>query len=124
MDKAIPPTPPAKKVPKKPKVSKAKSKPAKAAAAKATGKPRKSKDVDAGPPVATALAVAEPTKRRAHRSPVLRTEAIEQAILERLRDGESLAAICRTDGMPSERLVRMWALEDAPFADQYRRARM
>jgi len=94
-------TPPSKK-----RKARAKAKPAAAAAAKVAGKPPKK---------------PKPPARR-ERYPG-RTEALEQAILERLRDGESLTSICETKGMPHERLVRMWAAESTPFADQYRRAR-
>jgi hypothetical protein len=51
-------------------------------------------------------------------TPVLATD-----ICRRLADGENLRAICRDDGMPSERTVRTWALEDETFAPQYARAR-
>ena len=44
-------------------------------------------------------------------------------ILERLTNGESLRAICRTDGFPSEGTVRLWEREDQDFATQYARAR-
>jgi hypothetical protein len=71
----------------------------------------------------TALATVEPAKRRAHRSPTLRTEEIEEAILDRLRDGETLREICKSAGMPRESAVRAWASEDTPFAEKYRRAR-
>lgn len=46
------------------------------------------------------------------------------AICERLACGESLRAICRDDGFPSEATVRGWARDDvAAFAAQYARAR-
>lgn len=46
------------------------------------------------------------------------------AICNRLADGESLRAICRTKGMPDERTVRRWAAdEEHAFAPQYARAR-
>lgn len=45
-------------------------------------------------------------------------------ILERLADGESLAAICRDENMPGEKTVRAWALEDREgFSTRYARAR-
>ena len=44
-------------------------------------------------------------------------------ILERLADGDSLAAICRDQGMPDERSVRRWARNHGDFADQYAAAR-
>lgn len=49
---------------------------------------------------------------------------IAQTILERLSDGETLRAICRTDGMPPESTVRKWALQDREgFGAQYTHAR-
>ena len=43
-------------------------------------------------------------------------------ILDRLAAGESLRAICRTEGFPTEGTVRLWAREE-PFATQYAQAR-
>lgn len=52
------------------------------------------------------------------------TEAIGAAICERLAAGESLRAICRSEGMPPESTVRLWAVSDVQgFAAQYTRAR-
>jgi len=45
-------------------------------------------------------------------------------ILLRLTEGETLREICRTAGMPSDRTVRRWALDDvAGFGARYARAR-
>lgn len=50
--------------------------------------------------------------------------ALADEILLRLADGQTLREICRRDGMPDERAVRMWALDDRDgFAARYRRAR-
>jgi hypothetical protein len=60
------------------------------------------------------------------------TEAIADEICERLSNGESLIAICSSSPhLPSEFVVRQWALEDqadkagtgAGFASKYARAR-
>jgi hypothetical protein len=52
------------------------------------------------------------------------TQGIAAAILKRLADGESLRAICRTDGMPDRSTVYGWVLDDYEgFASQYARAR-
>jgi hypothetical protein len=49
---------------------------------------------------------------------------IADVICDRLANGESLRAICRDEGMPSEATVRAWALDDVcGFAAQYARAR-
>lgn len=46
------------------------------------------------------------------------------AICARLADGESLNVICKDDGMPDERTVRTWALDDVEgFSPKYARAR-
>lgn len=48
------------------------------------------------------------------------TPAVADAICERLAAGESLRAICRDDGMPSDATVRQWALQDRDgFAARY-----
>lgn len=52
------------------------------------------------------------------------TQAVADAICERLAAGESLRAICRDEGMPAERTVRGWVIDDIEgFAPQYARAR-
>jgi len=48
---------------------------------------------------------------------------VREPILSRLASGESLRAICRSDGMPTETLVRQWVMDDEAFASQYARAR-
>ena len=48
---------------------------------------------------------------------------LAEDILERLADGDSVASICRGEGMPDERSVRRWARNDADFGDQYAIAR-
>lgn len=56
--------------------------------------------------------------------PSLYTQELADTICERLAAGETLRAICRDDGMPSEPTVRRWALEDHHgFSAQYARAR-
>jgi terminase small subunit-like protein len=54
---------------------------------------------------------------------VLRTEELEETILEQLREGKPLKSICKAPGMPRESTVRTWASEDGPFAERYQRAR-
>lgn len=51
------------------------------------------------------------------------TPELAETICERLEQGESLASICRSEGMPSVRTVLRWADERQDFADDYRRAR-
>ena len=52
------------------------------------------------------------------------TSEIYEAILARMSEGESLRAICRDPGMPSEGTVRGWAVRDVDGFDQrYRAAR-
>jgi len=52
------------------------------------------------------------------------TPALAAAICARLAAGESLRAICRGKGMPSEATIRVWARDDVEgFYAQYARAR-
>lgn len=53
------------------------------------------------------------------------TEAIADAILERIASGESLTAICATEGMPHISTVFRWLAdpERSAFRDSYARAR-
>jgi hypothetical protein len=54
----------------------------------------------------------------------LYTPALADAICRRIAEGESLRAICRDPGMPSEGTVRSWAREDRDgFGSRYRLAR-
>ena len=49
---------------------------------------------------------------------------LADAICDRLASGESLRAICRPEGMPSERSVRRWANDDpSGFGARYAAAR-
>lgn len=45
------------------------------------------------------------------------------AILDKISVGKSLREICAVKGMPSESLVRKWAVQDEAFGAQYARAR-
>lgn len=58
--------------------------------------------------------------------PSKHTPEIEQAIVERLADGESLRSICRTEGFPNDRTVRDWIDQDRPpgIAARIQRARV
>jgi hypothetical protein len=52
------------------------------------------------------------------------THQIADTICSRMSEGESLRAICRDSGMPSEGTVRGWAVRDVDgFAERYRAAR-
>ena len=52
------------------------------------------------------------------------SEAVADEICRRLADGESLNAICKTEGMPAESTVRSWALDNyCGFSAKYTRAR-
>jgi len=62
---------------------------------------------------------AKPTKPS-----VTYSQAIGDEICRRLADGEGLAVICKTPGMPDESSVRAWALDvDHPFSAKYSKAR-
>ncbi len=52
------------------------------------------------------------------------TQKKADAVCQRLAGGESLRAICATDGMPPESTVRQWVIDDTKgFSAQYARAR-
>jgi hypothetical protein len=52
------------------------------------------------------------------------TSELADAICDRMIEGESLRAICRDPGMPSEGTVRGWAVRDHDgFGERYRAAR-
>jgi hypothetical protein len=51
------------------------------------------------------------------------TQALADAVCERLANGKSLRAICRDEAMPSLTTVMMWARTDEKFTQQYTRAR-
>ena len=53
------------------------------------------------------------------------TREIADTVCSRMSEGESLRAICRDPGMPSEGTVRGWAVRDVDgFAERYRAARL
>ncbi len=56
---------------------------------------------------------------------VLYDPKIADVILERMGKGETLRAICRDEGMPSDSLIRKWAIFDTPpgFSARYAHAR-
>lgn len=56
--------------------------------------------------------------------PTAYTPELAAEICERLAAGESLRAICQGDGMPDERTVRRWAMDNVEgFSPRYARAR-
>src|SRR3977135_2681108 len=53
------------------------------------------------------------------------TRALADIICDRMTEGESLRAICRDFGMPSEGAVRGWSVRDVDgFGERYRAARL
>ncbi|MCB4862342.1 hypothetical protein K7W03_22380 [Sphingobium sp. PNB] len=50
-------------------------------------------------------------------------DAVSEAILERLANGESLSTICVTEGMPNRSTVQRWQIDDAEFDAAVTRAR-
>jgi hypothetical protein len=71
--------------------------------------------------------MAAPRKRKSENpvaTPVRYTAELALTICERMAHGESLRAICKSEGMPPESTVRTWAIDDREgFAAQYARAR-
>jgi hypothetical protein len=55
--------------------------------------------------------------------PSKRTQAIEDEILIRLANAQSLASICRLEHMPDAATVIRWTIEDSSFCIAYNRAR-
>ena len=56
--------------------------------------------------------------------PSIFSRELADRLCERLADSETLRAICRDEGMPDERTVRRWALDDVGgFAGHYAKAR-
>jgi len=51
------------------------------------------------------------------------TQEIANTICGRLAEGESLRAICETDGLPDKSTVFRWLASNLAFRDQYARAR-
>lgn len=51
------------------------------------------------------------------------TEAIAAEIIERLSDGEPLADICRSEGMPAVRTVSDWKASNPQFSADFAQAR-
>ena len=67
--------------------------------------------------------VAKPARAQTGR-PSRFTQALADLICDRIADGESLRAICRSAGMPSKSIVLRWVIDDVNgFSDQYARAR-
>jgi hypothetical protein len=61
---------------------------------------------------------------KAKTEPVRYSQQIADSICARLAEGESLNAICKSQGYPAESAVRAWALEDRDgFSAKYTRAR-
>ena len=52
-----------------------------------------------------------------------KTPALIASICERIAKGESLRAICSSEGMPPISTVCLWLSQDAKFAEQYAHAR-
>lgn len=55
--------------------------------------------------------------------PSVATPELQQEILDRMIEGESLRAICRSTGIPSRTTILRWLDEDESFRGQYARAR-
>lgn len=55
--------------------------------------------------------------------PSLYSEGLANTICDRIACGESLASICRDDGMPDYKTVIRWLREKDDFRDNYTRAR-
>jgi hypothetical protein len=76
-----------------------------------------------GPPDAERIELAALPAPRGRGRPSLYTPEMADRICDRLADGESLKAICRSPGMPSARAVLSWAATRPEFRGQYDFAR-
>jgi hypothetical protein len=76
-----------------------------------------------GPPDAERLELAVLPAPKGRGRPSLYTPETVERICDRLADGDSLKAICRDPGMPSERAVLTWAATRPEFRRQYDFAR-
>jgi hypothetical protein len=78
-----------------------------------------------GPPDAERIEDDGPlvTAKKQRGRPSLYTPETADRICDRLADGESLKAICRSPGMPSARAVLSWAATRPEFRGQYDFAR-
>jgi hypothetical protein len=76
-----------------------------------------------GPPDAERIELAALPAPKGRGRPSLYTTETVDRICDRLADGESLKAICRFPGMPSERTVLGWAATRPEFRGQYDFAR-
>lgn len=76
-----------------------------------------------GPPDAERIELAALPVPKGRGRPSLYTPETVDRICDRLADGESLKAICRSPGMPSERTVLGWAATRPEFRGQYDFAR-
>jgi hypothetical protein len=52
------------------------------------------------------------------------TQAVADALVERMIGGESVRQICRDANMPGEKTVYQWLAKDEIFAQQYARGRV
>ena len=60
--------------------------------------------------------------KKEHAKPVQHSQELADKICDRLAAGETLWAVCESDGMPIEMTVRRRALNaDSPFSSQYAR---
>lgn len=76
-----------------------------------------------GPPDAERIELTGLPAPKGRGRPSLYTPETVDRICDRLADGESLKAICRSPGMPSERAVLGWAATRSQFRAQYDFAR-
>lgn len=66
----------------------------------------------------------KPAAKRPRGRQTVYTKAVAKRICDRLAAGESLRAICKDPGMPPERTVRWWVIDNRHgFATQYEKAR-
>ena len=55
--------------------------------------------------------------------PTVMTDIVKKTIIDRMKEGENLAAICRDNGMPNYATVMRALDDDKTFCDNYQKAR-
>jgi hypothetical protein len=68
-------------------------------------------------------AEAQAILQRPAKDPLTQAQEVMDTICERIANGESLRAICKTKGIPTTTTVKRWLRENEAFRAQYVRAR-
>ena len=75
------------------------------------------------PPIDAEFAVVKSESKPASVRPTIYSDAVAQAICDRMSEGESLRQICRDPDMPYRYTVKAWRRASPDFETRYARAR-